>query len=132
MGEEPETLANAVGMRWVKEWLLEVRLASRMPNRKYKVARYVLQERLQIFWINIHKWRKWVSLEFGYDPHFRNVDQSPMHRNEAGSKCFKTITMKNSCKIPLIENHAHTRQRMSLSTVSNYSIKSMDDRLWKP
>ena len=36
-GEDPEPID--VGMRWVWAWLREHRLTSRMPNRKYKVAR---------------------------------------------------------------------------------------------
>ena len=53
LGEEPETLD--VGPRWVRYWLIEVRLTSSMPTRKYKVKRWILAERLCIFWINVHK-----------------------------------------------------------------------------
>ena len=37
LGEDPETVD--VGTRWLKAWLIAVRLASRMPKRKYKVRR---------------------------------------------------------------------------------------------
>ena len=67
----------------------------------------------------------WVSLEFGYDPPFRNVDQCPIHRNEAGSKVYKTISVKNAFKVPLLENHAATRERMSVSSVTD----SDEDRI---
>ena len=96
LGEEPETVD--VGPKWIRMWLIEVRLTSRMPNRKFKVKRWILAERLCIFWINIHKWRYWVLLEFGYDPDFRNVDQTPLHKNESGSKLYKTITVKTVIK----------------------------------
>ena len=104
-----------------------MRLASRMPNRKYKVKRWVLAERLCIFWINVHKWRYWVFLEFGYDPHFRNVDQMPIHKNESGSKMYRTISAKNGCKVPIHEGHAATRERMSVSTVTD----SNEERILK-
>ena len=117
LGEDPETVD--VGPRWVKAWLMEVRLSSRMPNRKYKVRRWVLTERLCIFWINIHKWRFWVWMKFGYDPDLRNVDQTPLHKNESGSKTYKTITVKGAYSVPLLENHAATRERMSVSTVTD-------------
>ena len=121
--EDPETVD--VGPKWIRMWLIEVRMASRMPNRKWKVARLVLGHRCCIYWINVHMWRYWVFLEFGYDPHFRNLDQSPMHKNEAGSKCYGTIALKNQCTVPLLENHASTRERMSLSTVTD----SNEDRI---
>ena len=47
LGEDPETVD--VGPRWLKRWLIEVRLASRLPNRKYKVKRWILAERLCLF-----------------------------------------------------------------------------------
>ena len=76
-------------------------------------------------WLNVHKWRYWVLLEFGYDPHFRNVDQCPIHKNEAGSKQYNTITVRNSFKVPLLEGHAATGERMSVSTVTD----SNEDRI---
>ena len=58
-------------------------------------------------------------LEFGYDPHFRNVGQTPLHKNESGSMVYKTILFRNASSIPLLENHAATRERMSASTVTD-------------
>ena len=104
--EEPEHVD--VGPKWVKCWLREVRLTHRMPNRKYKVRRWVLAERLCIFWLNVHRIRMWILLEFGYDPDFRNVDQSPFHKNEAGSKSYGTVVMRGAPTVPLIEGHAAT------------------------
>ena len=74
---------------------------------------------LCILWPNIHKWRFWVQLEFGYDPHFRNVDQTPLHKNESGSKVYKTISFKNAYSVPLLENHAAARERISVSSVTD-------------
>ena len=70
-----------VDARWLRGWLAEYRLTSRRPNRKFKVARWVLAERLKIFWIVTAKLRILIKLTFGYDPKFRNVDQSPFHGN---------------------------------------------------
>ena len=44
-----------------------------------------------------------VILKFGYDPHMRNIDQSPFHRNEAGSHMFNTLSIKGAEVVPLIE-----------------------------
>ena len=62
----------------------EFNLSLRKPNRRFKVARHVLAERLEIFWINLFRVRKLCLLCWGYDPEMQNFDQSPFHRNEAG------------------------------------------------
>jgi len=48
---------------------------------------------------------------FGYDPEMENFDQSPYHDNEQGSQGGKTLAVKGSGKVPLIEGHHDTRQR---------------------
>ena len=40
-----------VDARWLNGFLLEYRLSTRKPNRKFKVPRAVLAERLKIFWL---------------------------------------------------------------------------------
>ena len=34
------------------------------------------------------------------------ADQCPLHRNESGSKGYRTISVKNAVKVPLLEGHA--------------------------
>ena len=55
-GEQPEAIV--VNKRWVNDFLFEHRLSQRNPNRKWKVSRTTLKERLRIFWIMICKQRK--------------------------------------------------------------------------
>ena len=105
--------------RWVKEWLEDNRLTQRKPNRKWKVSRPTLKERLRSFWIISYSLRKFEILAKGYDPARQNFDQSPFHMNEAGSKATGTIAMKGCPIIPLIENHAATRERWSLNSVTD-------------
>ena len=100
-GIQPETVT--INDRWVNDWLVEHRLTQRQPNRKWKVSRPVLMERLKIFWRMIYKLRKLVQLAKGYDPKMRNFDQSPFHLNEAGSQVTGSITMKGTPIIPLLE-----------------------------
>ena len=114
---EPEHVQ--VDGSWLQMLLAEYRLSSRRPNRKFKVPRCVLAERLKLFWIGTAQIRKLIILEFGYDPKFRNVDQSPFHGNEAGSAECNTIALKGCPTVPLIENHAATRERMSLNSRTN-------------
>ena len=39
----------SISSQWMKEWLSQYRVRLRRPNRKYKVAKHVLEERLVIF-----------------------------------------------------------------------------------
>ena len=124
-GVEPErVLVNA---KWINSVLDEYRFSDRKPNRKFKVPRGVLAERLKIFWITTAKLRKLVILTFGYDPVCRNIDQSPFHGNEAGSAECGTLALKGAPTVPLIENHAATRARLSLNSVTDSSEKGFPE-----
>ena len=112
-GVQPETVN--INDRWVNDWLIEYGLSQRKPNRKWKVRRPTLKERLRIFWTMIYKLPKLVVLAKGYDPDMRNFDQSPFHMNEAGSKVTGSIAMKGAPIIPLLENaEAHRCRRKDL------------------
>ena len=107
-----------VDSTWLRRFMAHYRIVNLRPNRKYKVPRWVLKERLQIFWITMAKVRKFISLVHGYEPVCRNIDQSPFHNNEAGSKEHGTLCVKGAGIVPLIENHAATRERWSLNSVT--------------
>ena len=124
---EPERVQVDAG--WLRGWLAEYRLTSRRPNRKFKVSRVVLLERLKIFWIVTAKLRMLIILTFGYDPKFRNVDQSPFHGNEAGSAECNTIALKGAPTVPLVENHAATRERWSLNSMTDSSRERISQEL---
>ena len=47
------------------------------------------------------KIRKLILLTFGYDPACTNVDQSPFHKNEAGSKEYGTIALNGGTDYPI-------------------------------
>ena len=115
--------------KWLNGVLVRNRIVHRLPNRKYKVARWVLKERLKIFWLSVHKVRKLIQLHFGYDPVCSNVDQSPFHMNEAGSKAMGTLSFKGAPSVPLIENHAATRMRWSLNSCTTSSAVAVKERL---
>ena len=124
---EPERVqVNAV---WLGRFLDEYRISSRRPNRKFKVPRPILAERLKIFWIVTSRLRRLVQLTFGYDPKFRNIDQSPFHGNEAGSAESNTLVLKGAPTVPLIENHAATRDGVSLNSVTDSSQERISQEL---
>ena len=80
--------------------LHEYRISSRKPNRKFKVPRWALSERLEIFGLSFIRIRTMISLHFGYDPDCRDIDQSPFHGNEAGSKACDTLALKGAPTVP--------------------------------
>jgi len=61
-GVKPEVVN--VGPKWLNQLLLRNRIVTRRPIRKFKVARWVLAERLEICWIDVHSLRKLTFLPF--------------------------------------------------------------------
>ena len=68
-----------------------------------------------------------VMVHFGYDPTFKNIDQSPFHQNEAGSQCWNTLSAMGATTVPLIENHAATRERWSLNSLTDSAEEQISD-----
>ena len=91
--------------------LAEDRRSSRRPSRKFKVPRWILAGRLKILWKASASIRTLIMLTFGYDPKFRNVDQSPFHGNEAGSAACNTISLKH------IANRAQVLEALAPSDI---------------
>ena len=75
-------------------WCSDYGLSLKAPNRKYKVAKWILEERLQIGWLNCARVRKLSQLAFGYGPEQENSDQSPFQHNEIGSQNARTLAVK--------------------------------------
>jgi len=106
---------------WLNDLLREYRISDLKPNRKFKVPRWVLLERMEIWWLSVHRVRKLIELQFGYDPNCKNVDQSPFYMNEAGSKETSTLALRGCPTVPLIEDHGGTRERISLNSITDSS-----------
>ena len=104
--------------RWIAEWCEEYHVDFRKPNRKFKVPKWVLEERLITFWCNIARVRKLATMLLGYDLDMENLDQSPFHMNEAGSLNERTLCVKGAPTVPLKENHCATRCRWSACTMT--------------
>ena len=73
-----------IGTHWLSCWRAEYRVSFRRPNRKFKVPRAILEDRLRVFWCNVIKVRQLAQLVLGYDLDIVNMDQSPFHINESG------------------------------------------------
>ncbi len=98
---------------WFTGWEYEYGLSMRKPNRKYKVPKAVLEQRLEIGWLNLARVRTLCIDIHGYDPEMENWDQSPFHNNEVGSQNAPTLAVAGTIEVPLIENHSATRERWS-------------------
>ena len=112
---------------WLTGWCDEYNVSFRKPNKVYKVPERVLEQRLLIWWCNLFRVRRAAVLCLGYDLEMDNCDQSPFHKNEAGSKNVCTLSVRGAPEVPLIENHAATRARWSAntSTQSDFQIPDM-------
>ena len=114
--------ARGVSLRptWFANWQKEFGLSMRRPNRKYKVPKAVLMDRLETGWLNVARVRALCLEVHGYDPHMENWDQSPFHHNETGSQNAKTLAVVGAI-VPLVEGHADTRARWTanLTTFSD-------------
>ena len=79
--------------RWFSLWQREYGLSMRKPNRKYKLAKWIMAERLEIGWLNVARVRALCLAVHGYDPEIENWDQSPFHHNESGSQNMTSLAV---------------------------------------
>ena len=99
---------------WRKRWEKEYGVTLKKPTRRYKIPAWLQGERCKIGWLNAARVRALCMCEFGYDPEFENVDQTPYHVNEAGSKEAGTMSVAGSDPVPLLENLAAARERYTV------------------
>ena len=109
---------------WLRGWTREYNVSFRKPTRTYKVPNWVLEQRLVIFWENCIRVRRAAQKLLGYDLEMDNVDQSPFHKNEAGSKDCRTLSIRGAPDVPLIESHSATRSRWSANTTVTSDCKA--------
>ena len=110
--------------KWFARWQKEYGLSMRKPNRKYKVPKCVLEERLKLWWTSIFRIRALCVAIHGYDPELENWDQSPFHNNESGSQNLRTLAVRGK-EVPLIEGHDDTRERWT----ANFTTWSNKQRI---
>ena len=117
-GVRPQSVI--INSRWFDCWAADYGVVMRKPNRKYKVPKNVMLERLEIGWCNVARVRALCLAAHGYDPEIENWDQSPFHNNESGSQNQPTLAVAGST-VPLLECHSDTRARWTgnFTTFSN-------------
>ena len=106
-GVRPHTVQ--LTSKWFKQFERDYNLSMRAPNRKFKVPKAVLDERMDHWWRILFRLRALAIEVLGYDLEMENFDQSHYYRNESGSSNAKTIDMTGTNEVTLIEGHADTR-----------------------
>ena len=68
-------------------------------------------------WCNVMRVRELARRTLGYDLAVDNVDQSPFHMNEAGTKNVGSACLRGCGAVPLNEIHSATRARWTVNTI---------------
>ena len=105
-----------------RQWLLRFKrdygVVFRKPNLRFKCSREKLQARLRAMWCNVFRIRALAQHFLGNDlaQRFWGIDEKPLHFNESGSKGARTLEIAGVEAVSLKQNHAATRQRLTLMT----------------
>ena len=107
-----------ISRMWFLRWKRNHGVVLRKPNARFKCSRDTLKLRLRAMWLNLIRVRHLASRLLGNDLSLRiwGIDEKPLHFNEGGSKCIGTLEIAGAKEVRLKENHAATRQRVSLMT----------------
>ena len=113
---EPGCRLPKITSRWVKSWRSEYGVSLRLPNKRFKVSKQVYAERCKIMFTNVIKVRALCVAAFGYDPIIEGFDQQPLHFNESGSKCRKTLAFRGQDQVAVEESVDASRARFTAMT----------------
>ena len=107
-----------INRMWLLRWKRDKGVVLRKPNCRFKCSKEVLVRRLRAMWINLYKVRYLASRVLGSDlgDQIYGIDEKPLHMNEGGSKVIGTLEVSGAPVVRLKENHAQTRERVSLMT----------------
>ena len=107
-----------IGRKWLLGWKRDRGVVLRKPNARYKCSRQVMRARLRVMWLNLIKIRRLAVRMLGKDlaDQLYGIDEKPLHFNESGSKALATLEIAGAKSVALKQNHAATRQRVSLMT----------------
>ena len=110
-GLRPDVVATT--NRWFIVWQEEFGVCMRQANRRYKIPKAILAERLCIWWLTLNMLRALCEAIFGYDLEMENFDQSPFHNNEVGAQNQSTLAIQGACEVPLHECRSDVLERWS-------------------
>ena len=110
---------------WFLRWFHEYGLSMRKANRRYKCPKWLVAERLEIWWLTLARIRTLCIEVNGYDPEMENFDQSPFHNNETGAQDKPVLALAGSNAVPLLEGRHDVLQRWT----GNFTTWSNPERI---
>ena len=108
--------APVINYQWLAGWRKEYNVSLRFPNKRWKVPRPVLSQRMRIMWENIFRIQTLIKLHFNRVADLDGFDQKPLHCHESGSKNLKTLAFRGELEVPVKEGHSATRSRWTATT----------------
>jgi hypothetical protein len=120
-----------IDTNWLLRFKRDKNIVFRRPNTRFKCSRPVLLARLKAMWSNILRIRRLAEVCCGSDLRqaIYGIDEKPIHFNESGSKNSYTLEMAGVPSVKLKQNHAATRERVSVMTcVSSSQAAALQPR----
>ena len=119
---------------WLLRWKRDKGVVFRKPNMRFKASKTVMTARLWAMWINTIKVRRLAQRLLGKDlsDDTYGVDEKPLHFNESGSKNVRTLELVGAPSVKLKENHAATRERVSVMTLVSSNLAAINQPLGLP
>jgi hypothetical protein len=110
---------------WLRRFRSSHGIVYRRPNRRFKVSKAILTQRLRAMWLTNIKVRQLATRCLGNDlaTSIYGIDEKPIHFNESGSKNVRTLEFEGAPAVSLKENHAATRERLSVMTMVTSNLK---------
>ena len=99
---------------WMQRFLAWSGYNWRKPTKRYKVTFPVAKSRSKLYWINDFALRQFFYRLLGIDPDQELFDQTGCYKNECSSKNVGTLEIPGRVDIPLLDNHAEARERITL------------------
>jgi hypothetical protein len=109
---------------WLLRWKRDKGVVFRKPNVRFKCSKAVMTARLRAMWVNSIKVRRLSQKLLGKDlaDQMYGIDEKPLHFNESGSKNMRTLEIAGAPSVKLKQNHAATRERVSVMTFTSSNL----------
>jgi hypothetical protein len=113
---------------WLLRWKRDHGVVFRKPNLRFKASKAVMTLRLRAMWANTFRVRQLARRLLGHDldNQFYGIDEKPLHFNEGGSKCIRTLEIAGCPAVRLKQNHAATRERVSVMTMTTSNLAAIE------
>lgn len=113
---------------WLLRWKRDKGIVFRKPNQRFKTSRQTMIVRLRAMWLNTIRVRHLARIFLGHDMSDRiySIDEKPMHFNEGASKNKNTLEIQGAPAVKLKENHAASRQRLSVMTCATSNLAAIN------